>query len=60
MSNIIEFNQKVEKEPVCAFCKNPKNKVPLLIGEKGKPHICSDCVAKCNSLLVKPKENEHV
>ena len=52
MNNVIEFNQKIEKETVCAFCKKPKNKVPFLIGEKGKPHICSDCVEKCRLLIV--------
>ena len=52
MENIIEFDQKKKKDPVCAFCKKPKSIVPLLIGEDGKPHICSSCVEKCNALLV--------
>lgn len=52
MENIIEFNQKEKKEPVCAFCKKPKSKVPLLISDEGKPCICSNCVEKCNKLLV--------
>ena len=51
MGNIIEFDQKKKKEPVCAFCKKSKSAVPLLIGANNKPHICSNCVAKCNSLL---------
>jgi len=51
MENIIEFDPKKKKEPVCAFCKKPKSIVPLLIGEDGKPHICSNCVEKCNALL---------
>lgn len=51
MSNIIEFNKKAKKEPICAFCQRTKRKVPLLIGEDEKPHICSDCVKKCNKLL---------
>ena len=51
MENIIEFDRKNKKEPVRAFCKKPKSVVPLLIGEEGKPHICSNCVEKCNALL---------
>lgn len=50
MGTVIEFNKK-RKEPACAFCKKPKSLAPLLIGESGKPNICSNCVAKCNTLL---------
>ena len=51
MENIIYFDLSVKKEPECAFCKKPKNQVQFLIGEEGKPHICSNCVEKCNVLL---------
>ena len=51
MGDVIEFEPKKQKEPVCSFCKKPKSKVPRLIGEEGKPCICSNCVAKCNALL---------
>ena len=52
MENVIEFEPKKQKEPVCAFCKKPNSHVPILIGEEGKTHICSNCVEKCNMLLV--------
>ena len=51
MENVIEFDLKKKKEPACAFCKKTKSAVPLLIGEEGKPHICSNCIEKCNALL---------
>ena len=51
MDKIIYFDPPEKKEPECAFCKKPKNQVQFLIGEEGKPHICSSCVEKCAALL---------
>lgn len=49
MGAVIDFEQK--KEPVCAFCKRPKSKVPILVSAVGLPAICSDCVEKCKKII---------
>lgn len=51
MGEIIQFNQEKKKPRHCAFCKKTKEQVSILIGEEGKPAICSECVAKCKDLL---------
>lgn len=53
-ASIIHFEHAqimAKGELICSFCGRPKAKERILIGEFGKPHICSQCVLKCNDLI---------
>lgn len=55
-NNVISFDAKPISSAKCAFCGKSRDKVKILIGEEGRPHICDACVAKCTKLLEGAKD----